>query len=187
MRSTRFIAATAAAFLFSLGLSFVHAQQPAAENSRVQAGRAFVTDQGIPLNISHQSSGSVALGSYLVNSVAGCNDCHTALPYTQNPFAGLGAPKQVNVPCYLSGGMAFGPFVSRDITPWENGMPAGLTFAQFEHVMRTGEDPEHPGQVLQVMPWPTFQTMTDQDLRAIYDYLSVIPAIPANTCGVKSE
>jgi len=48
----------------------------------------------------------------------------------------------------FAGGMAFGPFVSRDITPWEDGKPAGLMFRQFLHVIRTGEDPDHPGQVL---------------------------------------
>ena len=56
-----------------------------------------------------------------------------------------------------------------------------------EHVMRTGEDPDNPGHVLQVMPWPTYQAMTDRDLRAVYEYLSSIPAIPANTCGAPSE
>ena len=126
MRSSRFIAATAAAFLFSLGLSFVHAQQPAADHSRIQAGRAFILDQGIPLNIGHQSSGSVALGSYLVNSVAGCNDCHTAPPYTQNPYAALGAPKQVNVGCYLAGGTPFGPPVP--------GTPVSLVYPSREHL-----------------------------------------------------
>ena len=33
--------------------------------------------------------------------------------------------------------------------------------------MRTGEDPDNPGQVLQVMPWPVYQAMTDHDLRAV--------------------
>jgi cytochrome c553 len=54
-------------------------------------------------------------------------------------------------------------------------------------VIRTGEDPDHPGQVLQVMPWPVYQTMSDDDLRAIYEYLSAVPAIPANICGLPSE
>jgi hypothetical protein len=93
----------------------------------------------------------------------------------------------VNVPCYLDGGQQFGPFVSRDITPWENGKPAGLNFQQFKHVIRTGEDPDNPGQLLQVMPWPVYQTMSDDDLGAIYAYLSSIPAINANVCGAPSE
>jgi hypothetical protein len=41
--------------------------------------------------------------------------------------------------------------------------------------------------VLHVMPWPVYQGMTDGDLRAIYEFLSAIPAIAVNTCGVPSE
>jgi hypothetical protein len=33
------------------------------------------------------------------------------------------------------------------------------------------------GNLLQVMPWPTFQNMTDRDLESIYTYLSAIPCI----------
>jgi hypothetical protein len=36
------------------------------------------------------------------------------------------------------------------------------------------------------MPWPVYQAMTDHDLRAIYEYLSSILAIPKDTCGVPS-
>jgi hypothetical protein len=48
-------------------------------------------------------------------------------------------------------------------------------------VLRTGIDPDHAhpqfGPYLQVMPWPTFQNMTDHDIGAIYEYLSAIPCI----------
>jgi len=63
--------------------------------------------------------------------------------------------------------------------------------------MRTGEDihcekepndaicslPEGgpPTAVLQVMPWPTYHSMTDADLKAIYVYLTAIP--PATACN----
>lgn len=180
-------------FAASLGAAVLGASQGGEQHhdfgdaSRVQAGYAFVHDQGITLNLEGRNRALVGLGSYLVNAVGGCNDCHTAPPYTSDPYAFLGAPKQVNVACYLAGGIAFGPFVSRDITPWEDDKPAGLTFQQFRHVIRTGEDPDNPGKLLQVMPWPVYQSMTDRDLRAIYEYLSSIPAIPANTCGVPSE
>jgi hypothetical protein len=190
MKPSRVITATATALLVAFCFTFASAKgDDEDDHSRIQAGLAFVRDQGIPLNGRRANRGSIALGSYLVNAVGGCNDCHTTPPYTPggDPYAALGAPKQVNVSCYLAGGMEFGPFVSRDITPWENGKPAGLTFRQFEHVMRTGEDPDNPGHVLQVMPWPVYQSMTDHDLRAIYDYLSAIPAIPANVCGAPSE
>lgn len=160
---------------------------PSADANRARIGLAYAKKQGIPLNLGKRDPLIVGLGSYLVNAVGGCNDCHTAPAYTQDPFAFLGAPKQINVPCYLAGGEAFGPFVSRDITPWEDGKPAGLTFDEFKHVIRTGEDPDNPGQVLHVMPWPVYQTMSTGDLKAIYNYLLSIPAIPANTCGVPSE
>ena len=83
--------------------------------------------------------------------------------------------------------MPFGPFVSRDITPWEDGKPAGLTFDQFIHVLRTGEDPDQPGQLLQVMPWPVYQSMTERDLRAMYEYLSAIPAVPPTSAARRAN
>jgi hypothetical protein len=33
------------------------------------------------------------------------------------------------------------------------------------------------GNLLQIMPWPTFSRMTDDDLEAIYEYLSAIPCL----------
>jgi hypothetical protein len=176
------------AFIGSLGITVLRAGGDDDESeARVQIGFAYAHKQGITLDLKGRNRGLVGLGSYLVNAVGGCNDCHTAPPYTKDPYAALGAPKQINNACYLAGGQTFGPFVSRDITPFENGMPAGLTFNKFKHVIRTGEDPDHPGQVLQVMPWPVYQTMTDDDLRAIYEYLDSIPAIAQNTCGAPSE
>jgi hypothetical protein len=66
------------------------------------------------------------------------------------------------------------PIKSRNLRP-ENGLPAGLTFAQFVDVMRNGTDYDHPGRLLQVMQWPIFQNMTDRDLLAIYEYLGAVP------------
>jgi hypothetical protein len=37
------------------------------------------------------------------------------------------------------------------------------------------------GNLLQVMPWPTFASMTDHQLDAIYEYLSAIPCINNTT------
>jgi hypothetical protein len=33
------------------------------------------------------------------------------------------------------------------------------------------------GALLQIMPWPPFQDLSDHDLRAIYEYLKAIPCI----------
>jgi hypothetical protein len=86
--------------------------------------------------------------------------------------------------------------VSRNLTPDKTGLPeGGNTLAQFMQIMRTGVDLDsaHPncdtthttnclmppfnGAVLQVMPWPQFQSMTDHQLIAIYTYLSTIPCV----------
>ena len=100
--------------------------------------------------------------------------------------------------------------ISRNLTPDASGLPeGGNTFDQFVAIIRTGVDPDHrhptcapgminsgcvpapfDGNLLQVMPWPTLQNLSDNDLRAIYEYLGAVPCIqgndpyePANRCG----
>ena len=73
----------------------------------------------------------------------------------------------------------------------------GRSYSDFVQIMRMGTDFDkiHPtraantaqtascvpypfdGSLLQIMRWPSFQSMTDADLQAIYDYLSAIPCI----------
>jgi hypothetical protein len=66
-----------------------------------------------------------------------------------NPF--LGQPEQINADQYLSGGRVFGPVaVSRNLTPDHTGKPAGLSFEECRHLLRTGQDPDAPGKMLQV-------------------------------------
>ncbi len=137
-------------------------------------------------------------------------------PYLLPPvFQGT---KQVNPATYLGGGNDFGPLVpgsahivSRNLTPDKTGRPeGGHTFEEFVQIIRTGVDMDHlhptcsgapnancipfpfNGDLLQIMPWPAFQDMTDRDLRAIYEYLRAIPCVegPAdpknplhNDCG----
>jgi hypothetical protein len=114
-----------------------------------------------------------------------------------------------NVNHFLAGGRCFGFFMSRNITPDDSGKPRGLTEAEFIQVMRQGKDiscdpnrlnkptyggvvdpvcstPEGAGagtsfnpEVLQTMPWPTYHSMTDTDLKAIYAYLSALPQATA--------
>ena len=123
----------------------------------------------------------VGLGSYLVNAVGGCNDCHTNPPHAEGGDPFRGQPGKVNAANFLAGGVKFGPFTSRNLTPdpTKNNRPAGLSLEQFVHVFRTGEDmqklhtPISP--LLQVMPWPVYAKMTDRDIQSIYLYLSSIP------------
>jgi hypothetical protein len=133
----------------------------------------------VPLNLEGKRRDLVGLGSYLVNAVGGCNDCHTQPSYAPGGDPFMGQPKKINTKNYLAGGQPFGPFTSRNLTPEAHGRPEGHTFAEFKKIMRTGIDLDHLhpqfGPLLQVMPWPDFQEMSDHDLRAIYEYLRAIP------------
>lgn len=134
----------------------------------------------VPLNFGNRSHKLVGEGSYIVNAQAECVDCHSCPTYVpgQNPFeGGSGALNPTN---YLAGGVSFGPVVSANITPDENGLPAGLTLEEFVELIRTGQD---EGETLQVMPWPLFRNMTDHDLGAIYAYLSSIPHAEPGECA----
>ena len=116
-----------------------------------------------------------------------------------------GAPFGTALPFNVGPGTAYGTYlgptiVSRNLTPDKNGLPeGGHTLAQFMQILRTGIDLDHihpsctspgppptpancipppvNGAVLQIMPWPDFQNMTDGDITAIYEYLSAIPCI----------
>jgi hypothetical protein len=143
-------------------------------------------------------------------------------PFLRFPF--FNGTKKVNPATYLAGGADFGPFgptlphlYTRNLTPDITGRPeGGHTLPEFMQIMRHGTDYDgvHPncpattgipsgncftppfnGALLQVMPWPTFQDMSDRDLEAIYAYLSAIPCNPGpvianapylrNVCPVK--
>jgi len=193
------------------------AQDEKRENSsesRIQLGFLIAP---VPLNLTRKDRSLVGLGSYLVNAVAGCNGCHSAGPATQyvrggNPY--FGQTDRTNPATYLGGGRDFGPLVpnspdiiSRNLTPDKTGRAeGGHTFEEFQQIMRTGVVMDHAhrpcsatvttnclprpfdGDLLQIMPWPDFKSMSDRDLRAIYEYLSAIPCLeggpgePANRC-----
>ena len=107
-------------------------------------------------------------------------------------------------------GQVFGQgpnIISRNLTPDKTGMPeGGRTFEEFRQIIRTGVDLDnvHPncatapncfplvppphlpvvdGSLLQVMPWPNFSAMSDQDLLAIYTYLSAVPCLSQGNPG----
>jgi hypothetical protein len=109
----------------------------------------------------------VGQGSYLVNAVIGCSDCHNS------PAGG-----------FLAGGNQFGPVQSRNLTP-DATTGLKLTEAQFIQVMRTGADFQHgdagtqatASKTLIVMPWVVFRWMSLEDIKSIYAYLKVIPGV----------
>src|SRR5262245_41042829 len=104
--------------------------------STIQRGLAI---SPVPLNLVGKNRALVAEGSYIVNT-SGCNDCHTNPNFTADHDPQLGQTKQINAAVFLAGGRAFGPRLSRNLTPNSAGLPAGLTFADFVDSMRNGVD-----------------------------------------------
>ena len=147
------------------------------EHSKVQIGFEIAP---VDLDLRGKNRALVGLGSYIVNAQSSCSDCHTSPNFAPggNPY--LGQPEQINTADYLGGGRRFpGGIVSRNLTPDPiTGLPADLTLDQFKNVIHTGADPDNPGRLLQIMPWPVFRNMRDRDLEAIYEYLSAIPSLP---------
>jgi hypothetical protein len=131
--------------------------------SEVQRGFDIVAGMNLPLDLSRKNRSLVGQGSYYVNGISDCVGCHSG-------------PNG-----YLSGGVNFGPATSRNLTPDAEGLPAGLTKAQFVEVMRFGTDFKPsvapPGPTLIIMPWPAYRHGTDRYLDAIYEYLRSIPCL----------
>lgn len=148
---------------------------PNPEETRIARGLAI---SPVPLRLRGKDRGLVALGSYIVNAQSGCNDCHTNPSFAEGGDPYAGEPIKINAAGFLAGGREFGPtIVSPNLTPDEDGLPAGLTFQQFKRALRTGKDPDDPDHILQVMPWPVFRNMSDRDLLAVYEYLRSIPHV----------
>src|SRR5436190_20367449 len=118
------------AILVSIGLTSVVALT--AQGSRIQRGAELAP---VPLKMDGLNPALVREGSFIVNAQGACNDCHTVPSFAAggNPY--LGQPTEINAACYLAGGGVFGPFVSRNLTPRANGLPAGRTLEQFKQVL----------------------------------------------------
>jgi hypothetical protein len=131
-----------------------------------------------------------------------------------NPYFKGNPPKIINQAAYLIGGRNFGALipgtpeiVSRNLTPDKSGRPAGRTYDEFAEILRTGVDLDHlhpncsatvttncfpshqpfNGDLLLIMPWPDFQSLTEHELRAIYEYLRAIPCLEGTAAGQLNE
>ena len=158
----------------------------------------FCHTAGVPPNFNFQAGHN----PYFLHQAPKKTDPTTYLAGGTN----FGPALPFNVPPGLGYGSYLGPnIITRNLTPDENGLAeGGRTLAQFMEILRTGVDLDHihptckstsdpnvkagiciplpvDGSRLQVMPWPDFQDMTDNDIQAIYQYLSVIPCIDNKT------
>ena len=139
--------------------------------ARVERGFALAPVPLATEGRTRQELNRIGFGSYLVNSIYACRDCHS----TEGHFAG---------------GRVFnlgprGVVYARNLTP-DPATGLQLTESQFIEVLRTGRD-FRPGatQQLAVMVWPDLRWMARGDIKAIYAYLRAIPpvvhAIPPDT------
>lgn len=107
-----------------------------------------------------------AYGKYLAMSVAECNGCHTernlAGEFTGEPFGG-GAPMEEN---------GFPALTPPNLTPDPSGRIYGWSQEMFINRFRQGKlIPYSP------MHWSSFKHMTDDELKAIYNYLKTLKPV----------
>jgi cytochrome c553 len=117
----------------------------------------------------------VERGAYVVNAIAGCGDCHTAMgpngPDMAHPLAGGGIPR-------AGGTLEIAP----NITPDEATGIGSWSEDEIVTLLKTGTG--HGGyqvkglmrEVVENPPWGGFNQMTDQDAHAVAAYLKSIPA-----------
>jgi hypothetical protein len=159
---------------------------------------------GGPPNFNYANGGNPYFGQRTKTDpttyLAGGTDFGPAVP--PSAFVG-GFPPGSEPPYYPPAeyGNYVGPdIISRNLTPDKTGRAeGGNTLAQFKAILRNGTDFDHlhptcttatpapapancipppvNGNLLQIMPWPTFHNMTDHQIEAIYEYLSSIPCI----------
>jgi hypothetical protein len=153
----------------------------------------FCHTSGGPPNFNYANGGNPYFGQKKKTDpttyLAGGTDFGPAVP----PIPGIYPPSAY--------GSYVGPdIITRNLTPDKTGRAeGGHTLAQFKEILRTGHDLDHihptctsalpsptpancipppvDGNLLQVMPWPDMQDMSDHDIEALYEYLSAIPCI----------
>jgi mono/diheme cytochrome c family protein len=113
---------------------------------------------------------SANYGQYLANSVANCRGCHTNRDLMTGAFTGED----------YSGGLVFeeptdsGTYVltTPNLTPDATGRLKGWTRQQFIDRFRKGT------MIKQThMPWGPFSRMSDDELKAIYEFLQTVKPV----------
>ncbi len=125
---------------------------------QAQFQQARVIDQSAPFAAAPPVGPTAEYGKYL-SVVGGCTICH--------------GPS-------LAGGIQQGPPgtpPSANLTP--AGPLKGWTEADFFRALREGRKPDGSG-INPFMPWLLTRQMTDDEIRAVWNYLQTIPAVATN-------
>jgi mono/diheme cytochrome c family protein len=106
-------------------------------------------------------------GEYLVNNVAGCNDCHTPM-----------TPQGPDMSRALQGApLPFGPLIDlpwAPLAPPIAGIPGHFTEEQFVSFLQTGVRPDGSRPRA---PMPPYR-FNEDDARAVAAYISTMPRAP---------
>lgn len=161
-------------------ISFLRAQKPVKhkvpENTTNVVGnivKAFLLKPSgptgtVPKTIKKDTS--AAYGKYLAVSVANCYGCHTNRDmmtgaFIGEPFAGgMKMESSVHPEKYY--------FLTPNLTPDSTGRLFGWTQSMFVKRFRQGKI--YPGTH---MPWGPFSRMSDDELKAIYNYLQTLKPV----------
>jgi cytochrome c553 len=153
--------------------------------SALQAGAAS------PASGARPSPERVKRGEYLV-TVIGCSDCHSPkidqqmTPDSSRLLSGrpistappLQEAQEIRASLDLTAWAGpWGNSYAANLTPdAESGLGGRYTEATFIQTIRTGKKPE--GEMLAPpMPWPVYRSMTDDDLKAVYAYLTTLKPV----------
>ncbi len=102
-------------------------------------------------------------GAYMVNSLGNCSGCHTK----RDPMTGAYIGE------HLAGGNEFDEkgykYVTPNISSDSSGRLFSWTFENFKARFRLGKADKHSP-----MPWNSYKQMTDDELKAIFNYLKTI-------------
>ncbi|HET8704777.1 MAG TPA: hypothetical protein VFM46_00635 [Pseudomonadales bacterium] len=139
----------------------------------------------------------LARGRYLVEAI-GCGDCHTPLKMTeQGPVPDIrrglsGHPQQMPLPTaptaqgpWLWGGAAtntafWGPWgvsFAANLTPDKTTGIGNWNETLFINTLRSGKHLGAGRPIMPPMPWRSVSQLTDNDLRAVFQFLMSQPAI----------
>lgn len=147
-------------------------------------------------SVAAASGSPVERGKYLVETLGGCNDCHTPWKVGEKgPGPDMtkmlsGSPEGLKMPpAFLTPpwGWAGSLSMTAFAGPWGISYAANLTpdpetglgkwnEADFIKAMRTGVG-SHNRPIMPPMPWQALGKASDDDLKAIFAYLHSIPAV----------
>ena len=122
----------------------------------------------VPVSVKRDTAADY--GKYLAMSVANCSGCHTKRDMLTGAYTGE----------YFAGGLDIDGFVTPNLTPDPSGRLYNWTQQNFIDRFRMGR--LLPGSP---MPWNSFKRMSDDELKAIFQFLKTVKPVktekPHNT------